>query len=193
MLAASRAYRAHVWLISAGLLGALVLAFRWAKSYEGRMLLLRLLTRLPKVRPLVLKVTGVRFLQQASRLVQAGKPTAEAVRVAAAGIEHPELRPAYDTLAERLRLGAVLSEVLYDSQLFQPVVITYVRAGEEGGGLADMLQAAASQEEAEVQEELDRLLEILPNVLMVFTGVVVAVLLVAQWSGIFAIQTMGVH
>ena len=188
LMSLSEGYRAHVWLITLLVGGATVAGIAWLRSYHGRMAALRTTMLLPPVRNLTARVTGLRYLQHLTDMTRAGRTNMDASELAAAAVDLVELRGRYAQIGTRLEQGWSLSEAIAESQLFDPTVTVYIRAGELAGELTPMLAAAAAQEEDVVTTQLNHLIELMPTALIVITGFMVGVLMLANWSGIFALQ-----
>jgi general secretion pathway protein F len=88
--------------------------------------------------------------RELATLLVAGVPLADALAAAAEHVEHPTLERALTTARARLREGASLADALGTSpRVFPPLFRDLVRAGEESGALAAVLQRLASHTEAE--------------------------------------------
>ena len=88
--------------------------------------------------------------RELATLLVAGVPLADALAAAAEHVEHPTLERALTTARARLREGASLADALGTSpRVFPPLFRDLVRAGEESGALAAVLQRLATHTEAE--------------------------------------------
>lgn len=99
-----------------------------------------------RVRPAELAATT----RELATLVAAGVPLADALGGVAEHVDHPTLGRALTTARARLREGAPLADALGASPtVFPRLYCDLVRAGEESGALAAVLQRLASHTEAE--------------------------------------------
>lgn len=188
LLAASNVYVAHTLTITAGfLLGVWVLVL-WMRSVEGQRGMARWLTVFGPVRRWSEGVIGVQWLRHMGRLTRSGKAAAEAAAIAARGVPLPGLQERYESIAIRLGDGEPLSEEMATSGLFPPEIITFIRAGEDAGNVAEMLGDAAEFAGDDVEDRLNRLLELMPSALILLVGSVVAFLTISEWQGVFALQ-----
>lgn len=193
----SQGYRAH-WAIASAVFVMIVVALtRYIRSYEGRQMLNRLLLTLPTTKHVTLSVVRARFLRHAGRLIRSKKPSAEAFSLAARSIPIEELVEPYQEIGKRVQEGFSVTEVLRDSELFPGRVITYTKAGEQSGYMAEMLDKAARHETRDANRALAKLLAALPNYMLLVVSIFVVALVYAQYAGIFAVnryyQALAMH
>ena len=86
--------------------------------------------------------------------------------------------------------GTPLSTALQQQQLFPPIAIQMIHAGEESGELAEMLERLASYYESEVEHRIQQLTTLLEPLLILIIGGLVATLAIALYQPIFQ---MGQH
>jgi general secretion pathway protein F len=88
--------------------------------------------------------------RELATLIAAGVPLADALAGVAEHLEHPTIVRGLTTARARLREGASLADALGASPaVFPPLFRDLVRAGEESGALAAVLQRLATHTEAE--------------------------------------------
>lgn len=90
----------------------------------------------------------VMFTRNLSAMLKAGLPMSRALSVGERQTKNAKLKHALHTLGERLNQGTPFNESLADfPKIFSRLYVMMVRAGEEGGTLADALQILALQME----------------------------------------------
>src|SRR5258708_20096676 len=79
------------------------------------------------------------FNQQFVTLVRAGLPILKALDLLAERLTDPKLGPHIKAVRDEVRNGALLSEAFGSQNVFPPIYVTSVLAGEKSGALAEVL------------------------------------------------------
>jgi type IV pilus assembly protein PilC len=96
--------------------------------------------RLPRRRKLPAR-EFLEFNQQLATLLKAGMPLVQSLDLLRAGVTDPVLRPVLDSVHDRVKAGAALSEAFDDhGELFPRVYTASLLAGERSGNLETMLR-----------------------------------------------------
>ena len=179
MLGLSDVVRNHGWLMLLALAagsGALVVARR---NEALRLRMDAAWLRLPLVGRLARGFNAARFAATLAMLAGAGVPILRALQTAAETLNNQAMRAdALDALV-LVREGAPLASALASKKRFPPLVSMFARLGEQTGQLPAMLDRAAEQLSAEVQRRAMHMATILEPLLIVGTGVVVMLIVLA--------------
>jgi len=86
---------------------------------------------------------------------------------------------------QEITQGAAISAALQESGEFPPLCIQLVRTGEVSGALDSMLENLAQHHSEQTQRQADGLAAVLEPLLLVITGLIIGVLVVAMYLPIF--------
>jgi general secretion pathway protein F len=187
-LVLSAASMARHWALPATGLGGLgvLLWHRWAKSPEGAQAWHGLLLRIPLLGSIRLSAATARVAAALAALLESGVPVAPALSAATRAAGDAAIGARCRRARERILEGARPSAACAAEGALTPTTIRLIRAGEESGHLARMLQQAARLEREQASERVKALVRVLePGLILVFGGLialVAAALLQAMYS-----------
>ena len=166
------------------ILGAL--AARWLlRQPRVRLVVDRVLLRLPLSGALIAEADGARFARTLAILLDSGLPMIDALRIAAAAVANTATRGDVDAAIERVREGAALSQGLSRVRGFPPLLAHLVANGEQSGELPRMLDSAAEAHERGMQGRLSVLLGLAEPLLILAMGGIVLLIVIAILLPIF--------
>ncbi|MCE5196477.1 MAG: type II secretion system F family protein [Negativicutes bacterium] len=172
------------------LLFALTLRYFWGRA-SFRCRTEAMLYHLPLLGALVCKQEWSHFSRTLALLLDSGNEMLSSLELAAAVMGSLLLRQGIAAASQQVRLGQSLSAGLASFPYLPPGFISLLRVGENGGGLAPLLQEAAAYYDLEIRmtsEKISRLIEpILILIISLFVGwIAVSILLpmLNQWQGI---------
>ena len=79
------------------------------------------------------------YNQQLNTLIKAGLPILKCLDLLADRVALPKIRPLLQDVRDRVRNGALLSDAVEAANVFPPVYVTSIRAGEKSGDLTGVL------------------------------------------------------
>ncbi|MGC9162074.1 MAG: type II secretion system inner membrane protein GspF [Thiomonas sp.] len=170
--------RAWGWLLLAlTVIGAI--GFAQAMKLPGpRLAFDGLLLRSPLFGRLVRGLNTARFASTLAILGAAGVPILRALQAATDTLSNSVLKADAQEAIALVREGASLAQALALHKRFPPVLITFIRLGEQTGTLPQMLERAAVQHAQEVQRRAMALTTILePLLILVMGGMVLLIVL----------------
>jgi len=176
---------AFVWPILAVVLS--VGYVRMKKNPRANLRLERLKLKAPFARPLIIESAVSLFSRTLSLLLGAGASLVEAVGLAAHAIPNKSLVARMEVVPAGIRNGESLSETLGQVDFFPPLALDLIRIGEASANLAGMLQELADVTEERIQQKLDTLVSLVEPVVIIFTGALVAGMLLSVYLPIFRI------
>jgi type IV pilus assembly protein PilC len=179
VLAVSRFLQSWGLLLVGAAAIASFLAVRYVRTPGGRLLLDRLVLKLPVFGRLAQLTAMARMARTLGGMVGSAVPILEALDVTAATLGNSAVARALLEGAESLRAGGSLSAPLRENPLFPPLVVQMVAIGEESGALEVMLLKIAEFYEADAERMVERLQPLLEPFLMAFMGVIVGGLVLA--------------
>lgn len=174
------------WLLAIGIFGAIFIAMDYFKSKEGRAVLGEITLRLPIFGKLFRKIYITRFSQSFAVLVQGGIPITQAIEIAGDTISNLAYREAFHSIANGVREGALLSQLLLaNPKLFPDMVGQMTAIGETTGRLDAIMLKIADFYGREADSMLGNLSELLQPLLVAFMGVLIATLFASILTPIY--------
>lgn len=147
--------------------------------------------RIPILGRLVRQVEAARFARSLGILASSGVTITEALTVVQDTIQNTVMRAAVHKLAESIKSGESIARPLQRSRLFPPLLVQMVRVGESTGRLDEMLLRAAAVHEAEARVTLDRLVSVLPVLMILALACVIGFIVAGLVLAIVEFQTTG--
>jgi type IV pilus assembly protein PilC len=181
----------HDWYILFPGAGAAVVGFRkWKKTEGGRKQWDRFKLKVPKIGPVVLKVTMARFSRTLSTLVSAGVDIIRALEITGQTAGNWMVENALSDVRAKVHEGVPIAQPLVDNPVFPPMVSQMVKIGEETGELEKMLGKIADFYEDEVDSAINSLTSIVEPLMMILVGCMVGVIVIAMYLPMFKMLTL---
>jgi len=179
LLAASDVLRAYGWLVLLGLVAGVWALRRWMRSPAGRLAVDRLKLRVPILGTAVRRIAVGRFARTLGTLTRSGIHIIPALKVLRDTLGNEALARHVDDVAGQITRGQSIAEPLRQTGQFPPLLIQVIAMGERTGRLDDLLLQTAGAYERETAAAINRALTVLPVLLIVLLGLVVAFILAA--------------
>lgn len=153
-----------------------------------RSVIMRFITKLPIVRDISRHIDVARFSRTLSTLLRSGVPILEALDVSVGTLGQRSFKREAKKFSESVSKGESLSDVLVKNKdLFPPIMVQTIKAGEQSGSLENVLEELAVFYEKEVDYSLKRFTSLLEPVLMLLIGAVVGVMVIMMIAPIYSI------
>jgi general secretion pathway protein F len=190
VIALSNLLAGYWWaLMLAG--GALAALFAFLlRRPDFRLAFDSLLLRLPFVGRLIRDLHAARMARTLSTMIGSRLPLIEGLRLTAATVVNRRLRAATEELVEAIRRGGSLSAALGRAGVFPPLLVYLAASGESAGRLELMLERAADYLEREFDAFTAAVLALLEPMIIVFLGVIVALIVLAILLPILQLQSL---
>jgi type IV pilus assembly protein PilC len=181
----------HKWFIIFPAFGGMIFGFfKWKKSESGRKQWDRFKLRVPKIGPVVLKVTMARFSRTLSTLVAAGVDIIQALEITGTTSGNWRVENALADVRAKVHEGVPIAQPLVDNDIFPPMVSQMVKIGEETGELEKMLGKIADFYEDEVDAAIQSLTSIVEPLMMILVGCMVGVIVIAMYLPMFRMLSL---
>jgi type IV pilus assembly protein PilC len=181
----------HKWYVIFPAFGLSIFGFlKWKKSEGGRKQWDRFKLRVPKIGPVVLKVTMARFSRTLSTLVAAGVDIIQALEITGQTSGNWRVETALADVRAKVHEGVPIAQPLVDNDIFPPMVAQMVKIGEETGELEKMLGKIADFYEDEVDAAIQSLTSIIEPLMMILVGCMVGVIVIAMYLPMFRMLTL---
>jgi type IV pilus assembly protein PilC len=172
-------------------IGGLIFGFRkWKKTEAGRKQWDRFKLKVPKIGPVVLKVTMARFSRTLSTLVSAGVDIIQALEITGQTAGNWMVENALGDVRAKVHEGVPIAQPLVDNAIFPPMVSQMVKIGEETGELEKMLGKIADFYEDEVDAAISSLTSIVEPLMMILVGMMVGVIVIAMYLPMFRMLSL---
>jgi type II secretory pathway component PulF len=148
--------------------------------------------KIPVLGRLITQMETSRFSRSLGILVHTGVTIVQALAVSCQVVQNVVIRDALYTLAKSIQGGESIAGPLQRSGLFPPLLVQMVRVGESTGKLDEMLLRSANIHEAEAKVTLDRLVNVLPVLMILILAVLIGFIVAGLVLAIVEFQTTGV-
>jgi type IV pilus assembly protein PilC len=167
-----------VWLLLGAALAAF--AFRaWSRTEGGRLGLDRLKLKLPFLGPVLQRFAITEFCRSLATLLAGGIPLVPALEIATGAVGNLEVRRAIEPQIQLVREGKPFHEALERSGVFVEMSVDMIKVGEATGSLDEMLTSVADFLDEQIETRMARILSLIEPMMLVFMGIIVAMILVA--------------
>jgi type IV pilus assembly protein PilC len=174
-----------LWL-AIGAIAGVWLFVRWKDTAAGRLAFDRMTLKLPLGGPVVHLFALSEFCRSLSTLLTGGLPLVPSFEIAVQGVGNAAVRHAIEPKIRLVREGKAFYEAIEESGMFPPMAIDMAKVGEATGALDEMLANVASFFDEDVEVRLQRILGLVEPAMLVFMGVVVAVILLSLYLPLFS-------
>ena len=174
-------------LILVFVVGAVIGLKVWYGTPGGRMVIDRILLRLPLIGLLLRKIAVARFTRTLGTLISSGVPILEGLDITARTAGNAVIEKALLEVRKSLEAGRNLADPLRDTNVFPGMVTQMIGVGEQTGAMDAMLQKIADFYEDEVDAAVKDLLAAMEPMMIVFLGVVVGGIVISMYLPLFTL------
>ncbi len=155
---------------------ALVIA-DYLRTEEGKAVLDEIVLNTPLLGAFFRKVYVSRFAEVASVLIRGGIPIAQAIEIGGHTVGSALYREVLHEIAESVRRGELLSQAFARYDRYFPIIVgQMVAVGEHTGKIDEVFIRIGNFYTREIEALVANLIELIQPVLMIFIGIVVALL-----------------
>jgi type IV pilus assembly protein PilC len=173
------------WLIVGIVVAAVYAMRRYYATQPGRVVIDRLLLRLPVLGPVLRKIAVARFCRTLGTLLSSGVPVLESLDITAHTSGNAILERAILEVRRQVEAGKSLAEPLKATNQFPSMVVQMISVGELTGALDTMLSKIAEFYEEEVDTAVAGMMKLIEPILIVFLGVVIGGIVIAMYLPMF--------
>lgn len=146
---------------------------------RGKEKIRALLLHIPLVKRLFSEIILGRFCRVFSILFNGGVTMIESLRLSKQVMKHASFEKIISDVEKKVLEGGKLSEELRESPLIPSLMIRMLAVAEESGRIAEMMHHLSGIYEDDVEKSLSKLTSLIQPVMLLFLGIVVAVILLA--------------
>jgi type IV pilus assembly protein PilC len=171
-------------LVIALLFGGVSL-WRWVRTPAGRRAFDAFKLRLPLLGNVLHLFALSEFCRSLATLLAGGIPLVQAMEIATAAVGNASVRGAIEPEIRRVREGDSFHHAMEESGVFPNLAVDMAKVGEATGALDEMLSNVSDFFDEKVEVQLQRILALVEPAMLVFMGVVVAIILLSLYLPMF--------
>ena len=188
VLAISKGVAGNIWWIAPLVLIVFGALFIWLRTERGKLMLHRLLLKIPVGGSLIRNMATSQLARSLSTLLSGGITVPDSWDIASQALNNLELRHRSLAVSPMIREGRGFTEALETANWLPDLALDMIGIGERSGSLREMLDEVAAFYDAEAEVRLEQLTTLLEPLILVFMACVVVVILLAIYLPI--IQTI---
>jgi len=181
----SNAFIAYWYIIFGGIVGIIVGIKKYYGTVQGRMVIDKLLLKLPVVGDLIRKASVAKFTRTLGTLLSSGVPLLDGMSICAKTSGNKVIEETLFNARVSISGGKTIADALAASGVFPKMVTHMIAVGESTGALDAMLGKIADFYEDEVDQAVASLTALLEPAMMVFLGIVIGFIVIAMYLPIF--------
>ena len=179
------------WLIVVLVLGGVVVMFvTWVKRPGQKAHVHRALLDIPWLGPTIRKFAVSQMARTLATLLGGGIPLVNSLEVASRSMNNRYLATELDEVGRRVREGEGLARAMLARGVFPDVSVKMVEVGEQTGALQEMLNSLADFYDEEIETEVGRYITLIEPALLVFMGLVIAIVVLALYMPLFNLSSV---
>lgn len=182
----SNFFQSYIIHIVVAIAGAIYGIKRYRKTAKGRIVIDRLLLKVPVLGDIIRKASVAKFTRTLGTLITSGVPLLEGLGICARTSGNKVIEEALLGARISISSGKTISEPLAKSQVFPKMVTHMIAVGESTGALDAMLGKIADFYEDEVDQAVAAMTSLLEPMMMVFLGTIIGFIVIAMYLPIFS-------
>jgi type II secretory pathway component PulF len=189
LISASVEVRVHWWLWAGGLLAVAAGAWTFLNTKDGQRWLHHLLLNLALVRNVTRALYLGRALRLLSTMLSSGVPLLDGLRLTRASIRNIVLRDLFQRIEQEVINGRGLAATLTAAAFIPPAAAQMMATAEQTGTLATVTGLVGEFYEEEGDTRLRELSTVVEPVIIIFMGLIVALIVMSVMLPIFDFAT----
>jgi type IV pilus assembly protein PilC len=190
MISIAMFLRTNLLLVIGGTAGAIFVFRQWV-STAGRTVWDRFTLRVPLVGGILHRFAVLQFTQSLGTLLGGGTPMVPALEIASQSITNQAVSSKVLGIVHNVREGEPLWRSLDSTGVIGDLAVEMIKVGESTGALTEMLANVGEFYDEEIESRLARMVAAIEPLILVFMGLVIAVLLYAFYLPLFQLSSVG--
>jgi len=149
------------------------------RTPKGRLMIDRMLIRLPVAGNLIQKLITARFARTLGSLLENGIPMLTALKISRSIASNQAVSDLIESAADRVEQGQELGRILAESRYFPRLAAQMIQVGEKSGEMEKMLTKTAELYDRDVQAAIAAATALIEPVIILVMGVVVGLIIMA--------------
>jgi general secretion pathway protein F len=151
----------------------------WKKSEKGRPVFEMFLLKQPLIGNFIRKILLARFTRNLGVMLQSRVPLLSALLIVSKIVDHGIFTAEINQAIEKIKEGARFTDAMKKSVIMNQMVLGMISAGELSDSIPVMVSKVADMLENEVDTSIAKLSSLLEPAMMVFMGLMIAVIMAA--------------
>ncbi len=180
------------WYIFLAVIAIIAIGFYMLNknSAEFRMIFAKVQLKIPLIGPIIRQTSLARFCRLMSTLTDAGIPIHRAMGLARDAVPNLYVKDIIQLVLNDVQIGVTINEAMAKHPVFDPILVSMIRVGEESGMLGDSLFKMAELFEEQSDESTQKLTDMMTPIMTVVIGGVVGTVVVAMILPMFGIYNV---
>ncbi|MFN2501238.1 MAG: type II secretion system F family protein [Pyrinomonadaceae bacterium] len=179
-----------IWLLPLLLLVGAGL-FIWLRTPGGRLLLHKLLLKIPVAGQLIRNMATAQLSRSLSTLLSGGITVPDSWEISSQAINNLELRRRSQSVLPMIREGRGFTEALEKAKWVPELALDMIGIGEKSGSLREMLDEVSTFYDAEAEVRLEQFTTLLEPMILLFMAAIVITILLAIYLPIIQMISSG--
>ena len=158
----------------------------WGRTEPGRLALDRMKLRAPFLGPVLHRFALSEFSRSLATLLSGGIPLVPSFEIGIASVGNAYVRSKIAPTIQMVREGKPFYAALETSGIFTDMAIDMVKVGEATGSLDEMLSSVADFLDEQIETRMQRLLSLVEPMMLVFMGLIIAILLISIYLPMYS-------
>jgi len=159
---------------------------RWIRTEVGRLTVDRWKLHLPLLGPVLHRFSLSEFCRSLATLISGGIPLVTSFEISVGAVSNAHVRGKLEPTITSVHEGGAFYEALEQARVFDSLAIDMIKVGEATGGLDEMLTNVSDFLDEEVETRIQRILSLIEPLMLVFLGIIIALLLVSIYLPLFS-------
>jgi type IV pilus assembly protein PilC len=180
-------FMSNNWVFMLMVLIAAILGIRaWGRTVPGRLAMDRAKLRVPVLGPVLHRFALAEFCRSLATLLSGGIPLVPSFEIGIASVGNAFVRDRLTPGVQKVREGRPFYLALEESEIFTDMSIDMVKVGEATGSLDEMLNSVSDFLDEQVETRMQRLLSLVEPLMLVFMGIIIAILLISIYLPMYS-------
>ncbi len=180
-------FMSNNWVFMLMVLIAAILGIRaWGRTVPGRLAMDRAKLRIPVLGPVLHRFALAEFCRSLATLLSGGIPLVPSFEIGIASVGNAFVRDRLNPGVQKVREGRPFYLALEESEIFTDMSIDMVKVGEATGSLDEMLNSVSDFLDEQVETRMQRLLSLVEPLMLVFMGIIIAILLISIYLPMYS-------
>jgi len=162
---------------------------RWTRG-SGRVAWDRFKLNLPLAGGILHRFAIMQFTQSLGTLLAGGTPMVPAIEISSQSVTNQSVSRKIFGIVQNVREGEPLWRSLENTDAVSDLAVEMIKVGESTGALTEMLGNVSEFYDEEIESRLTRLVSAIEPMILVFMGVVIAILLYAFYLPLFQLSNV---
>lgn len=187
MISVSLAVQRNMVFILAFVLVLFILYFQLKKNERSLVFLDKLKLRIPYGKQIWVESAASLFCRTLALLLEGGISLLHAIPLSSKSVPNRYMFSRMKILPESIKNGESFTESLRKTECFPPLALDMIRIGESSANLEGMLSDVAEVYDERISSKIDMIVSLIQPIIIIFMGLVVAVILLSVYLPIFNI------